>query len=134
LDAIWKELILTPHDYSAEALGDAATKELMGKIEFKHGGESYDRAYPDGIPTSLNISTSENKSFETGLVMYPAGHARNTAADLKGILLNKFKVLGALGVSDVTSLLSRFDRFQLKSADQIANLYDFEIVPGNPVD
>jgi 2-methylcitrate dehydratase len=30
--------------------------------------------------------------------MYPSGHARNTTCDLKGILQNKFQILGNLAL------------------------------------
>ena len=57
VEEYWKHLMLTPHDYGADALYDETTRELMGKIEFEHGGEEYDSRYPDGIPTSLVIRT-----------------------------------------------------------------------------
>ena len=34
------------------------------------------------------------RSFDSGLVMYPGGHARNTTADLDAILKTKFALLG----------------------------------------
>lgn len=58
------------------------TKDLMGKIELVHGGKMYDDKYPDGIPTTINIQTKVNENFDSGLVMYPSGHARNLDCDL----------------------------------------------------
>merc|ERR1719424_2252321 len=81
LDSMWKNLILTPADFSQKALSDPKTRELMAKIEFEHGGKEYDDNYPDGIPTSLVITTDDNKQYSSGFIMYPAGHARNTTAD-----------------------------------------------------
>lgn len=39
------------------------------------------------------------KKYDSGLVMYPAGHARNTTADLRGILAHKFSLLGGAPLS-----------------------------------
>jgi 2-methylcitrate dehydratase len=65
--------------------------------------------------------------LSSGLVMYPAGHARNTTADLDALLGNKFRVLAGLGVGEVDALAQRFTNLGDKSAVEIANLYDFEI-------
>lgn len=50
-DDLWKKLILLPEDYSKNALFDNATRELMNKVELQHGGEDFDKNYPDGIPS-----------------------------------------------------------------------------------
>jgi 2-methylcitrate dehydratase len=54
----------------------------MDKIEFEHGGKEYDDKYPDGIPTSIDIQTRDGRSLNSGLVMYPGGHARNSTVNL----------------------------------------------------
>ncbi|MEL6396036.1 MAG: MmgE/PrpD family protein [Planctomycetota bacterium] len=123
----WEELILTPHDYSEAAIHNAITRNLMDKIEFEHGGEAYDSKYPDGIPTSLVITAKDGAEFDSGLVMYPAGHARNTTADLNALLDNKWKTLGALASDDPASLVARFDGLAEKSAEQIASIHDFPL-------
>lgn len=89
--------MLAPNDYGKEALTNETTRALMNKIEFEHGGEKYDKLYPEGIPTSVVIET-EKGSHDSGLVMFPAGHARNTTADLGDILQHKFKLLGKLAL------------------------------------
>lgn len=134
--ADWPGLMLSPYDYSKEAIFDPVTRSLMEKIDFKHDA-SYDPLYPDGIPTSIIIEDKDGaraqpcvspppcpcappatprhahalhrralpgppplssllsgKTFDSGLVMYPAGHARNTTTDLRGILAHKFSLLG----------------------------------------
>ena len=40
--AIWKALFLTPDDYTAASIFDPATRDIMEKVEFEHGGPSYD--------------------------------------------------------------------------------------------
>jgi 2-methylcitrate dehydratase len=127
-DGLWKKLILTPSDYSAAALQDARTRELMSKIVFEHGGKKYDDHYPDGIPTSVVITDTEGKSYDSGFVMYPSGHARNTTCDLEGILQNKFATLGALAVVDVPALLAKLSNLPSKSAKDIASLYNVDMI------
>ncbi|MEM7755772.1 MAG: hypothetical protein AAF297_09075 [Planctomycetota bacterium] len=61
------------------------------------------------------------------LVMYPAGHARNTTADLDALLANKWKRLGALASAEPEALVSRFAELASKSAADIAAINDFEI-------
>ena len=55
-------------------------------IEFEHGGQEYDDRYPDGIPTSMTVTLDGDRSYDSGLIMYPSGHARNTTCDLEDIL------------------------------------------------
>ncbi len=50
-------LMLEPRDYGYAAVNDPLTRKLMEKIEFEHGGKPYDEKYPDGIPTSMQITT-----------------------------------------------------------------------------
>jgi 2-methylcitrate dehydratase len=126
-DEMWKKLILTPSDYSAEALQDQVTRSLMAKIEFEHGGPKYDDAYPDGIPTSVVITGADGQEYDSGFVMYPAGHARNTTADLEGILQNKFATLGALATKDVKGLLAKLGDLPSKGPEEIGTLYNIPI-------
>lgn len=128
-DSLWKALMLTPYDYGKDALADPQTRALMAKIHFAHGGPDYDAKYPDGIPTSVKIK-SGGKEYDSGLVMYPAGHARNTTADLAGILAHKFDLLGSIatGSSEATEeLVGRLNRLGEMDAFEVASLYDFDI-------
>ncbi|MCA9307660.1 MAG: MmgE/PrpD family protein, partial [Phycisphaerales bacterium] len=125
--ATWTDLMLEPYDYAADAIHNERTRALMERIEFAHGGDEYDRRYPDGIPTSVVIADTDATEFDSGMVMYPAGHARNTTADLKGILAHKFNLLGRLVLEDPAPLIARFENLADKSADQIRDLHDFEI-------
>ena len=60
--------------------------------------------------------------------MYPEGHARNTSGNLPSLLEHKFRTLASLGVKDVDALYRRFTHMTEKSADEIARLYDFQIL------
>jgi len=123
-DEVWKQLMLIPMDYGDAALHDEETRRLMDLIGFEHGGPKYDEKYPDGIPTSIVITDSDYKTYDSGMVMYPAGHARNQTANLVDLLQNKFKKLASLAVNDVDGLLKKLDDLQGKTADEIQTLYE----------
>jgi 2-methylcitrate dehydratase len=126
-DAMWKQLMLMPEDYSDEALFDEQTRALMQLIEFEHGGEEYDSRYPDGIPTSIVLQMADGRELDSGLVMYPSGHARNESADLKGILATKFSRMGELGMDGHAASVEKLNNLTALDADQLWTLWDFDI-------
>ncbi len=126
-DEYWKSLMLGPYDYDPASIKNASTRALMSRIDFAHGGPDFDRRYPDGIPTSIIITTTDGKTYDSGLVMYPAGHARNTTANLKDILQHKARLLGALATKDYEKVIERFNRITSLSAADLASLYGFTI-------
>ena len=126
-DEGWTRLMLGPDDYSDEALVDPQTRALMERITFEHGGPEYDAKYPDGIPTSVIVTTSDGRTHDSGLVMYPAGHARNTTADLDGLLQAKWARHAEIAVSEPQRIVDRFMALPTLSANQLASIYDFEI-------
>jgi len=128
-DAVWKSLMLAPADFQedATAIFHPLARAIMQKITFEHGGPEYDAKYPDGIPTSIVITSSEGKKHDSGLVMYPAGHARNTTANLKDILAHKFKLLGDLALNNAGPVIDRFNNLAKLSAAELKALNDFEI-------
>lgn len=133
-DGLWKALMLSPYDYSESAILDLKTRSLMEKIAFEHGGPEYDAKYPDGIPTSLTIEDAEGRTFDSGLVMYPAGHARNATADLRDILGHKFALLGGLATdADPTGLTDQLLNLGRLSATELASLTDVPIAAREPV-
>lgn len=123
----WKELMLAPIDYGPEAIKNPLTRQLMAKIEFAHGGPEYDRRYPDGIPTSVVITDNTGKTHDSGLVMYPGGHARNTTANLRDILAHKFQLLGSLAFDNPGPIIERHSNIDKKSAEHIQTINDFEL-------
>ena len=123
----WKELMLEPADYSRDAIADPLTRSIMDKIEFRHGGPDYDARYPDGIPTSVIVTDSAGRRHDSGLVMYPAGHARNTSAPLDDILAHKFRMMGRLASDDPDALIARFSGVGVKTAADIAGMNDFDL-------
>lgn len=129
-DETWKALMLTPEDYLEDesAIFDGKTRDLMAKIAFRHGGPDYDAKYPEGIPTSIAITDADGGTVDSGMVMFPAGHARNTTADLTGILEHKFRTLGDIAVSDTETALGKLKGLSGKSANEVADLYNIRII------
>ena len=127
-DDLWKALMLLPEDYEESAIHTPRTRDLMARTAFVHGGPEYDSRYPDGIPTSLRVTLEGGETLDSGLVMYPAGHARNTVADLPSILGEKFTRLGALAFGDrAEDVVRRLESFDALGAEEIGSLYDFRI-------
>ncbi|MCH2134203.1 MAG: MmgE/PrpD family protein [Phycisphaerales bacterium] len=131
-DAWWKLLMLAPADYGRDAIADKTTRGLMDKIQFEHGGQEYDDRYPDGIPTSLVIELTDGTKLDSGLVMYPSGHARNTSADLDDILLHKAGLLGEIAMEDASSIIERCNG--IEGAADLGNLWEVSILQRDPVD
>ncbi len=129
-DDLWTSLMLSPYDYHNDAIHHPLTRSLMEKIAFEHGGPEYDAKYPDGIPTSVLISTHDGLELDSGMVMYPAGHARNDSADLAKILDHKFHLLGSLALgpeSDLERSLAHLNDLQNLSPEEVSELYAFDI-------
>jgi len=129
-DDLWQKLMLSPYDYDKSALHHPLTRALMSKIDFEHGGPEYDAKYPDGIPTSLVVTFIDGKNADSGLVMYPAGHARNNTANLNAILDHKFNLLGSLALPEGTNiqkLVAHLNDLPNLSAEQLEEIYSFEI-------
>ena len=123
----WKELMLLPADYDDATLMHSLTRELMQRIDFRHGGPEYDAKYPDGIPTTVEIQHRTLGLLSSGLVMYPEGHARNTSGKLQSVLQHKFRQLAGLGVRDSAALYKQMTGLADKSPADIRDLYSFEI-------
>lgn len=127
--ALWSSLMLLPIDYSRTSISDAETQSIMKLIEFEHGGPTYDAKYPEGIPTSVVITDSADKVTDSGMVLFPAGHARYPGAwaDIEKILAHKFTTLGELALKDVPNALNKLTDLGAKSAADLDALYDFDI-------
>lgn len=125
-DDLWKRLMLGPFDYSNELINDTTIRALMDKVEFEHGGPSYDEKYPDGIPTSVIITLDDGTTLDSGLVLYPKGHARNTCADLQDILDHKFRVMGALAAeqTEVDRIVALLGKFETLSNADLRTVYN----------
>ncbi len=125
--SLWQSLMLMPADYDDSALQHPLTRDLMQRIEFRHGGPEYDAKYPDGIPTMLEIDHHTLGHLTSGLVMYPEGHARSTGSNLPTLLNHKFRSLASLGVPDPAAIESRLTNLAQKSPIELTQLYSFPI-------
>jgi len=123
----WKDLMLGPHDYDAAAIHHPVTRALMTKVEFQHGGPAYDERYPDGIPTSVTVEGCGGGALDSGLVMYPGGHARNTEHDLQDILSHKFRLLGELAFDEPGPVVERLLGVGKLSAAELDALHSFPL-------
>lgn len=125
----WRRLMLVPADYAEDqtALFHPLARRIMQQIDFRHGGEEYDRRYPDGIPTTVELSHGKLGPLSSGIVMYPQGHARADASQLASLLEHKFRLLAGPAVDDADALVKRFTNLARTSPEEIANLYDFKI-------
>jgi 2-methylcitrate dehydratase len=125
----WQRLMLLPADYAEDesALFHPLTRRLMRHIDFRHGGPEYDHGYPDGIPTTIEIVHTKLGPLTSGLVMYPAGHARCDSVDMASLLEHKTKHLAGHSVEDSAALAARFTNLAERSPREIAELYSFSI-------
>jgi 2-methylcitrate dehydratase len=125
----WRRLMLTPADYAEDdtALFHPLTRRLMQQIDFRHGGPEFDQRYPDGIPTTVELGHAKLGPLTSGLVMYPQGHARANADNLRSLLEHKCRLLAEPAVEDVDTFVARFTNISQKSAHEIADLYNFDI-------
>jgi 2-methylcitrate dehydratase len=121
--------MLSPADYAEDetALFHPLTRQIMQRIDFRNGGPEYDRRYPDGIPTTVELSHAKLGKLSSGLVMYPQGHARADTRQLTSLLDHKFRLLTQPAVDDVDALVTRFSQMAKKTPFDVADLYDFQI-------
>jgi len=126
---LWSNTMLLPLDYSRASIKDAETHALMQLISFEHGGPSYDEKYPEGIPTSVVIRTEGGEEKDSGLVLFPAGHARYAGpwADIETILAHKFATLAGLSVADGAKAIQQVTHLMDKSAKDIDQLYELDL-------
>jgi 2-methylcitrate dehydratase len=126
-DDVWKRIMLTPYDFDACAVNNEITRAIMETIFFEHGGEEYDKKYPDGIPTSVHITMKDGAAFDSGLVMYPAGHARNEHCNLEDILRSKFAMHGQIAMDNPSELIDRCSGVGSLDSGGIQNIWDITI-------
>lgn len=138
LENLWKRLMLTPYDYSAEAIVNPVTKKLMEKIEFQHGGKDYDDKYPEGIPTSISIKTKATENaYDSGLIMFPGGHSKNDTVSLYEIMQHKFSLLGkiALKKADFVNFKTKLENIDSMTNEELQDIYDCNIqITDAPID
>lgn len=129
LEDLWTTLMLTPLNYSKLAINDEVTRSIMNKIEFQHGGVDYDSKYPEGIPTSMQVHTKTGQILDSGLVMFPGGHARCRDVYLEKVLRYKFNRLSTLALQkdDMKDFLIGLANVGEMSNEELVDIYDCNI-------
>ena len=122
----WESLMLVPEDYSDHAIADPAVARIIERIEIVHGGSDYDRRYPAGIPTSVEIEHDTLGRRASDLVVHPLGHARSDPLQTDRLLAVKFDRLVAGAVDDPARLRAAV-RVGGRTVSEIADLYAFPI-------
>jgi 2-methylcitrate dehydratase len=133
-DALWKSLMLLPSDYGKEAIANPQTRKWMDLITFVHGGEEYDSRYPEGIPTSLTAGFSDGTSYDSGLVMFPSGHALNQTANLLDILGHKFREMEEISFGGDSALVTQLGNLNTLTPEELLTLFDAPYRLGAAVD
>lgn len=123
----WEDLMLLPADYSDAAIHDPLIRRIMQRIELEHGGAAYDQLYPEGIPTSVQISHETLGELDSGLIMFPAGHAKNTSHPLEPLLDHKVSLLAGEAVEDFAQWRRKMTGLLDKSVQDVAAMCDFQI-------
>jgi 2-methylcitrate dehydratase len=126
-DSVWKRTMLTPYDFDTDAINNETTRSIMETILFEHGGDDYDKNYPDGIPTSVHITMKDGSSCDSGLIMYPAGHARNTTNNLEELLQSKFAMHGQMALDDPSEIIEKCKNISELSSEEIQTIWDIEL-------
>lgn len=127
-DDMWKKLMLEPEDYSPRAINHPITRQLMDKMTVEYGGAEYDAKYPEGIPTSLTI-TLKDRVLDSGFMMFPGGHARNTSVDLHDVLNHKFNLFGELALEseELYSFIQNLQNVENLSNKELRAIYHCNI-------
>ena len=119
----WRRLMLSPADYAEDetALFHPLTRRIMHQIDFRHGGPDYDRRYPDGIPTTVELSHAKLGPLRAAWSCIPKDTLALTRRTWRRCLRHKCRLLAGPAVDDVDALVSRFTNLAQKSPAEIAN-------------
>jgi 2-methylcitrate dehydratase len=122
--------MLLPADYAEDetALFHPVTRRLMEKIDFRHGGPEYDRRYPDGIPTTVEMEHAGLGNLTSGLVIYPEGHARCASSEWLALLDHKWRMLVRPAIGGYDCFIHGLTNVVAKSPKQVVAMYDFQIL------
>lgn len=130
MEEVYKHVMLLPKDYSQDAIYNDTTRKFMGKITFKHGGEEFDSKYPEGIPTQVRIFLTNGEILDSGLIMFPSGHSRNTDFDLRAVLQHKFKTLGKLALKkpDLINFFVKLENLEEMTNEELQSIYECDLI------
>jgi len=130
IENLYKLLIMTPNDYTIDAINNQFTRSIMEKINFVYGGKKFDDLYPEGIPTQLDISFVDGTSASSGIIMYPCGHALNTECDIYSLLDYKNNMLLELTFKNKSSqeaLIAKLNSIETMSNEDLELIYEGDL-------
>lgn len=105
-----------PEDYTAEALKDPITLQLIDKINIDYSGVNYDVQYPIGLPTRVRWDSTLGH-FDSGLVVTPPGFSNCVQYHSQDILEAKFKRLGA-SIKDYSAFQKKLKRMMNSASEK----------------
>lgn len=126
----WNKLMLTPADYSHEALICPITRKIIEKVHFFHGGAEFDKKYPEGIPSQVDIELNNGRKLSSGFIMFPPGHASNTSHDLKGSLDCKSRLyldFCEISKKEIDHFLYNLNNIEKLGNKELEELYDIKL-------
>jgi hypothetical protein len=77
----------------------------------------------------LELRTNTGKILDSGLVMFPGGHARCTNISAKEVLQHKFKLLGKLGLEkqELIRFMVNVQNISEMTNEDLQDIYDCHI-------
>ena len=77
----------------------------------------------------MELRTNTGKILDSGLVMFPGGHARCTNISAKEVLQHKFKLLGKLGLEkqELIRFMINVQNISEMSNEDLHDIYDCNI-------
>lgn len=122
----YSKLVLGPLDFTKKALVDETTCNIMNKIDVIDGGASYNKHYPEGLPSNLNIYFKDGTRFSSGMTKFPCGHSQNKTVDTKLMLLNKFSIFGSLGMDNrsLIKFIVNLQNINEMTNEELKNIYN----------
>jgi len=75
------------------------------------------------------MRTKTGKIFDSGMIMFPGGHARNESVPLRDILSHKFKLLGKLGLekNELVKFIVNLENIAEMNNEDLVDIYDCNI-------
>ncbi len=122
----WPSLMLMPEDFDDRALFHPVTRQLMSRVHVEHGGSAYNAAYPEAIPASVRL-TLPDRVLDSGMVLYPLGHARRMDAVFWEVWQEKMRRFLAYAGCSFSELTVHFGQLQERPEHEIAVLYSWPI-------
>jgi 2-methylcitrate dehydratase len=130
----WATVMLDPRDFAESALHDSRTRELMKLIDVEYAPE-FDGLYPEGIPTQVLVTATDDQDTDSGRIMFPPGHARYDGVEFgpfDAIFRAKLALMAVLAFGDSEKglqVLGDYGKIGEMSARQLAEIHSGYEIP-----